>query len=196
MQAELITLQRQLRITFVYVTHSQSEAFAMADRVVIMDRGRIQQIGAPREIFRLPINRFVAEFVGANNIISGQVAEVRGQRAVVETELGMLSGTSCSPVALRAEVDIVVGADLIVAGPDGGFTESGKQIVSGRVVGEQFLGSSVTLHVDVGMQRPMKVQLPLHEFDRLGIGQGGAVSLRWEPGAALVLPATKQSSSD
>ena len=55
-----------------------------------MDRGRIQQIGAPREIFRLPNNRFVAEFVGANNIIPGRVAELRGDRVVVETELGML----------------------------------------------------------------------------------------------------------
>jgi spermidine/putrescine transport system ATP-binding protein len=192
MQAELINLQRQLGITFVYVTHSQSEAFAMADRVVIMDRGRIQQIGAPREIFRLPNNRFVAEFVGANNIISGRVAELRGERAVVETELGMICATSRSPLALQAEVDIVVGADLIAAGRDGGFAEVGKQIVSGHVVGEQFLGSSVTLHVDVGMQRPMKVQLPLHEFDRLGVRQGVSVSLSWEPSAALVLPATKQ----
>ena len=196
MQAELIALQRQLGITFVYVTHSQSEAFAMADRVVIMDRGRIQQIGAPREIFRLPTNRFVAEFVGANNIIPGRVAELRGDRAVVETELGMLSATSCSPLALQAEVDIIVGADLIAAGPEGVSAESGKQIVSGRVVGEQFLGSSVTLHVEVGMPRPMKVQLPLHEFDRLGIGQGAPVSLSWEPGAALVLPAAKQQPGE
>jgi spermidine/putrescine transport system ATP-binding protein len=196
MQAELITLQRQLGITFVYVTHSQSEAFAMADRVVIMDRGRIQQIGAPREIFRLPVNRFVAEFVGANNIIPGRVVELRGERAFVETELGMLSATCRFPLALHAEADIIVGADLIAAGPNGGFTETGKQIVSGRVMGEQFLGSSVTLHVDVGMQRPIKVQLPLHEFDRLGIGQGAAVSLSWEPGAALVLPATKQQPGD
>jgi len=63
---------------------------------------------------------------------------------------------------------MIVGADLIAAGPDGVFAEDGKQIVSGRVVGEQFLGSSVTLHVDVGMQRPMKVQLPLHKFDQSG----------------------------
>jgi spermidine/putrescine transport system ATP-binding protein len=191
MQTELINLQRQLSITFVYVTHSQSEAFAMADRVVIMDRGRIQQIGAPREVFRLPANRFVAEFVGANNIIAGRVAELGGESAVVETELGMLRATSRSPLSLRATVDVVVGADLIAAGLDGP-AEGGKQVVSGRVVGEQFVGSSVTLHVDVGMQRPMKVQLPLHEFDRLGVGQGAAVSLSWEPSAALILPTSNQ----
>jgi len=196
MQAELINLQRQLGITFVYVTHSQSEAFAMADRVVIMDHGRIQQIGAPREIFRLPANRFVAEFVGANNIIPGRVADLRGERALVDTELGGLCATSRSPLALQAEVDIIVGADLIAARPDGAFAEDGEQILSGRVVGEQFLGSSVTLYVDVGMGGPMKVQLPLPKFDQLGVGRGAAVSLSWEPSAALVLPATKQQPSE
>ena len=78
MQAEITELQRRLGITFVYVTHNQSEAFAMASRVVIMDAGRIQQIGAPREVYRVPANRFVAEFVGTNNLIEGRVRSVRG----------------------------------------------------------------------------------------------------------------------
>jgi spermidine/putrescine transport system ATP-binding protein len=60
MQSMLTRLQRELGITFVYVTHSQSEAFAMADRVVIMSRGRIAQIGTPKDIYRAPDNRFVA----------------------------------------------------------------------------------------------------------------------------------------
>lgn len=69
MQGVLTKLQKELGITFVYVTHSQSEAFAMADRVVIMAQGEIAQIGTPQEIFRAPRNRFVAEFVGRNNIL-------------------------------------------------------------------------------------------------------------------------------
>ena len=75
MQSVLTRLQRELGITFVYVTHSQSEAFAMADRVVIMSRGHISQIGSPKDIYRAPANRFVAEFVGRNNIISGAVTK-------------------------------------------------------------------------------------------------------------------------
>ncbi|MBN9890340.1 ABC transporter ATP-binding protein [Salipiger abyssi] len=71
MQGVLTRLQRELGITFVYVTHSQSEAFAMADRVVIMGQGEIAQVGAPRDIFRAPRTRFVAEFVGRNNILPG-----------------------------------------------------------------------------------------------------------------------------
>ena len=70
MQGVLSRLQKELGITFVYVTHSQSEAFAMSDRVVIMSQGRIEQLGSPKEIYRSPASRFVADFVGANNILS------------------------------------------------------------------------------------------------------------------------------
>ena len=79
MQGVLTKLQKELGITFVYVTHSQSEAFAMADRVVIMGHGEIEQIGSPQEIFRGPRSRFVAEFVGRNNILSAP----DGQREIV-----------------------------------------------------------------------------------------------------------------
>src|SRR6202041_2224953 len=75
MQAELVRLHRELKITFVYVTHHQSEAFAMADRVVIMNDGRVQQIGSPQEIFRRPLNRLVAEFIGGNNILPGTIVD-------------------------------------------------------------------------------------------------------------------------
>ena len=84
MQGVLTKLQRELGITFVYVTHSQSEAFAMADRVVIMSKGEIAQIGSARDIYRTPANRFVAEFVGRNNIFSG-TANAAG---LVETPAG------------------------------------------------------------------------------------------------------------
>ena len=79
MQSVLTKLQRELGITFVYVTHSQSEAFAMADRVVIMSQGEIEQIGRPREIYREPVSRFVAEFVGRNNILTGRSPSRRRQ---------------------------------------------------------------------------------------------------------------------
>ena len=83
MQGVLTRLQRELGITFIYVTHSQSEAFAMADRVVIMNQGGVAQIGGPRDIYRAPGNRFVAEFVGRNNILTGKMTpEGLGPRLV------------------------------------------------------------------------------------------------------------------
>ncbi len=71
MQYELKTMQQELGITFIYVTHDQEEALTMSDRIVVMNEGRIQQIGSPVDIYNEPINRFVADFIGESNIFSG-----------------------------------------------------------------------------------------------------------------------------
>ena len=73
MQTELARLHRELGITFIYVTHAQSEAFALADRVVIMSEGTICQTGRPQDVYRAPKNAFVADFIGMNNLISGNM---------------------------------------------------------------------------------------------------------------------------
>jgi spermidine/putrescine transport system ATP-binding protein len=101
MQSVLTNLQRELGITFVYVTHSQSEAFAMADRVVIMSNGEVAQVGEPKDIYRAPANRFVAEFVGRNNIISGKVKSASKGKAVIEAPSGTFAVTA-SPLPARA----------------------------------------------------------------------------------------------
>src|SRR3546814_4269782 len=88
MQTVLSNLQRELGITFVYVTHSQSEAFSMADRVVIMSRGKIEQIGDPQEIYRAPRTKFVAEFLGSSNIFSGRVAALADGLVEIATPAG------------------------------------------------------------------------------------------------------------
>ena len=71
MQYELKTMQQELGITFIYVTHDQEEALTMSDRIVVMNEGKIQQIGSPVDIYNEPINRFVADFIGESNIFSG-----------------------------------------------------------------------------------------------------------------------------
>ncbi len=99
MQGVLTRLQRELGITFVYVTHSQSEAFAMADRVVIMGDGEIEQIGAPKDVYRNPATRFVAEFVGRNNIFTradGAEYSVAADRVSVAADRPAGEGLECS----------------------------------------------------------------------------------------------------
>jgi len=83
MQAELTRLQRKVGITFVYVTHDQDEALAMSDRIAVMDRGRVLQVGTPAEIYGEPADRFVMEFIGSPNVFSGQVERVDGSAADV-----------------------------------------------------------------------------------------------------------------
>ena len=114
MQSVLTRLQRELGITFVYVTHSQSEAFAMADRVVIMSNGKIAQTGIPRDIYREPSSRFVAEFVGLNNIISGKVVSNTEGVVTVDSPIGQFSVAADRHGSHEAddEVTFVIAADL------------------------------------------------------------------------------------
>ena len=83
MQAELTRLQRRVGITFVYVTHDQDEAMSMSDRIAVMDRGRVLQVGTPAEIYRDPAGRFVMEFIGSPNVFAGRVERLRDGEADV-----------------------------------------------------------------------------------------------------------------
>jgi spermidine/putrescine transport system ATP-binding protein len=83
MQVELKRIQREVGITFVYVTHDQGEALTMSDRIAVMEAGVIDQLGTPREIYERPATRFVAGFIGTSNLISGRVDGVESGRAVL-----------------------------------------------------------------------------------------------------------------
>jgi spermidine/putrescine transport system ATP-binding protein len=84
MQVELKRIQREVGITFVYVTHDQGEALTMSDRIAVMQAGVIEQLGSPREIYERPATRFVAGFIGTSNLISGRADAVDGTRAVID----------------------------------------------------------------------------------------------------------------
>ena len=188
MQAEITELQRRLGITFVYVTHNQSEAFAMASRVVIMDAGRIQQIGAPREVYRAPANRFVAEFVGTNNLIEGRVRTSEGGRIGVESVHGDIQAAVSSVRAplVGDSVNLVVSADRVVLNAE---AETHNNAVTGTVISEEFIGSVVTLHLDVGGGAVFRVQKQAHELDSVDITPGQTFRASWRAEDTYVLPA-------
>jgi putative spermidine/putrescine transport system ATP-binding protein len=81
MQSELKKLQRQLGITFIFVTHDQTEALSMSDRVAVFNKGRIEQVDTPRNLYMKPATTFVAEFVGTSNVIRGDLAQLSGIRS-------------------------------------------------------------------------------------------------------------------
>ena len=89
MQLELKTLQHSLGIAFIFVTHDQEEALTMSDRIVVMRSGHIEQIGTPREIYRHPKNRFVAEFIGETNLFPVTIDRVEGPEALARTAEGV-----------------------------------------------------------------------------------------------------------
>lgn len=90
MREEIKRIHKETGITSLYVTHDQKEALSMADRIAVMNAGKIEQIGTPREIYEDPVNRFVAGFIGETNFIEGRLLEVRPNETVVETPIGKI----------------------------------------------------------------------------------------------------------
>jgi spermidine/putrescine transport system ATP-binding protein len=189
MQTELARLHRELGITFIYVTHAQSEAFALADRVVIMSEGTICQTGRPQDVYRAPKNAFVADFIGMNNLISGNVMGEANGVATLEGPLGRFAvpASKTQPVAGSA-VRFVVAADQIdikLADDPAAATLP----VEGTVLGLEFVGSSMTVFVDVSGSPEFRVQKSQHEIEALGLVPGRKVRLGWQSRHAWLLPA-------
>ncbi|MEM8840070.1 MAG: ABC transporter ATP-binding protein [Pseudomonadota bacterium] len=175
MQSVLTKLQRELGITFLYVTHSQSEAFAMADRVVIMARGEIAQIGAPRDIYRAPRNRFVAEFVGRNNIIAGSVEAADPDKTVLSTPLGHFT-TGAGTLEKGAAAAFVISADLVQIARE---KPDAENYLEATLISEEFVGSVVTLFLEAADSSEFKVQLPERLLGNLDLSSGGRFFLSW-----------------
>ena len=139
MQKELRRIQRQLGITFVFVTHDQEEALTMSDRVVVMNKGKIQQIGTPQDIYNEPENAFVADFIGESNILDGVmkkdfVAEFSGH--VFDClDKGFLENENVDVVVRPEDVDIV---------------PVDKGMLTGTVTSVDFLGVHYEIIVDIG----------------------------------------------
>jgi len=187
MQGVLSRLQKDLGITFVYVTHSQSEAFAMADRVVIMNDGRIAQIGAPREVYRNPANRFVAEFVGTNNILTGRVCRLTEARTEIETDLGRFEARRPDDPSLEEgrPVTFVISADLVQL--SGAETALPNQVAC-SLISEEFVGSMVTLLLETTEGVELKAQTSQRILERLDLSGASALFASWSPEHIHLLP--------
>jgi spermidine/putrescine transport system ATP-binding protein len=185
MQAVLTDLQRELGITFVYVTHSQSEAFAMADRVVIMGEGEIAQIGSPKNIYRAPANRFVAEFVGRNNILSGTVANLTDSAATIRTPSGEFAVTlNDVELADGQTASFVISADLVHLSATEPEQENAARC---KLISEEFVGSMVTLFLEDENAQEFKVQMQERELSKFELKSGDAIWLYWDAESAHIL---------
>lgn len=185
MQGVLTRLQKELGITFVYVTHSQSEAFAMADRVVIMSQGDIAQIGTPKDIYRAPANRFVAEFVGRNNILSGTLHNIGPDGPIIRTTSGTFTAKPPEfTVKPGQDATFVVSADLVSA--DAAEPDAANK-VQATLISEEFIGSVVTLFLESADGQEYKVQMQERDVLDLDLSAGRPVWLSWKSENAHVL---------
>ncbi len=187
LQSELSRLHRELRITFVYVTHAQSEAFALADRVVVMSDGVVQQAGAPRDVYRAPVNGFVAGFMGMNTRLEGRVTGRADGMIRLDCPEGPMLVPDTIPAALGDRVAFIIGADRIrLLGP-GDTVPEGAPLLRGQVVGIEFVGATQTIFAQAETGREIRLQR-LDAEDDTAIGPGSAVTLTWDPRQAWALP--------
>jgi len=182
LQIELKRIQREVGITFVYVTHDQEEALTMSDRIAVMNRGRVEQVGAPEEIYERPQTTFVAGFIGVSNLMPATVAsagEVRLDQgpAVRADGAGLGVGTRCYAVVRPEKLHI----DALDAGD--GASSNGLPHVEGVVESSVYLGTATQIVVDLGEGVRMTVLVPnASEAERQTLPGGGArVELSWEP---------------
>jgi len=185
MQSVLTNLQRELGITFVYVTHSQSEAFAMADRVVIMSNGEVAQVGQPKDIYRAPANRFVAEFVGRNNIISGKVKSAATGKAVIDAPSGSFTVTADAMPKPGSDATFVISADLVRLTTS---KPKAENAVQAKLISEEFIGSVVTLFRESADGTEFKVQVQERELATLDLKSSDTLWLSWPAASAHLLP--------
>jgi spermidine/putrescine transport system ATP-binding protein len=188
MQAVLSNLQKELGITFVYVTHSQSEAFSMADRVVIMSRGKVEQIGKPQEIYRTPRTRFVAEFLGSSNIFAGRVSNVVGDTVTIDTSVGEFDAARNSSISLAKgdSATVVISGDrvqLTSEQPAGDLNG-----IQATVVGEEFVGATAVIHLEGADGIELKAQKSHDELEHLDLSPGARIWVSWRAEASHILP--------
>lgn len=118
MQFELKSMQRQVRITFIYVTHDQEEALTMSDRIAVMNGGKVLQVGTPSEIYENPRSRFVADFIGETNFLTGKVMDSEGDRVqILVDETLPLSVQHDTPMARDRYVTLAIRPEKIMLYP-------------------------------------------------------------------------------
>jgi spermidine/putrescine transport system ATP-binding protein len=180
LQVELKRIQREVGITFVYVTHDQEEALTMSDRIAVMDRGRIEQVADPEGVYERPATTFVAGFIGVSNLMpatvdgNGEVRLDQGPVCPAPTD-GLTSGERCYAIVRPEKLRIEL--------PGEGGAPNGLLRIAGTVESSLYLGTATQVVVDLGEGVRMTVLVPnASEAERQRLPGGGArVTLAWEP---------------
>src|SRR6476646_2867767 len=175
LQVELKRVQTEVGITFVYVTHDQEEALTMSDRIAVMNRGRVEQLGTPEELYERPTTRFVADFIGSTNLLRGRI-ESDGRLRLSSGEIarvahdGMTAGT---------EIEISVRPESITLVPIGA-----QEAIRAKVEQAGYLGTTISYQLRTAGGLTLTVLSP-KTGPRLPVGSD--VAALWSPSEALVL---------
>jgi spermidine/putrescine transport system ATP-binding protein len=191
MQAELTRIQRQVGITFIYVTHDQEEALAMSDRIAVMDHGRLLQVGTPAEIYGAPACREVMEFIGSVNVFDGRVANVPGQ--VDLQGVGRMPALGAADLAPGSEVAVLVRPERVRLSTQ----SAGAPLSAGQGTLVKLAQLGFVTHCTVQMAQGSEVlSYRLNSTDEAGgdlPAEHQPVQLWWDAADAQVYPARAQA---
>ena len=185
MRKELKNIQEELGMTFIHVTHSQEEAFALADKVVVMADGGIRQVGTPREVFQSPVSPFVAGFIGGHNIFEGEfearseghLLTVEGARAARCCEAANLAGSGTYGFSVRADRVRLAGNS---GAPD--------VALPATILMAEYQGTHVVLHCETASGRTVQVFEPDDRYFADTPAPGARVTLGWNCADMNVFP--------
>ncbi|HEY7678655.1 MAG TPA: ABC transporter ATP-binding protein [Candidatus Methylomirabilis sp.] len=187
MRAELREIQRAVRITTIFVTHDQEEALGVSDRIAVMGRGRIQQVGTPREIYGRPAARFVADFIGASNLLPVRVVAVRDGEAEVELEgagrLRVRGGGAGGALAPGGRLDLLIRPERIALLP---VDAGGPNTFPAGILSLTYLGRHTEVRVELRGGPRLLVALDEHRCP-VTLAEGAAVRVALPPDAFLAL---------
>jgi spermidine/putrescine transport system ATP-binding protein len=191
LQIELKNIQRDVGITFVYVTHDQEEALTMSDRIAVMNRGVIEQVDAPEEIYERPRTDFVAGFIGVSNLMPGQVTSSSGTDAEVRLDAGVTVRVPADGLRAGERCKVVVRPEKIEVWPIETPAKGAEPTVEGLVEASVYLGTATQMVIRLAGDTTLTVLVPnTDEAQRQRLpGAGARVRLGWLPQHMHLIPA-------
>jgi putative spermidine/putrescine transport system ATP-binding protein len=159
MRDELKSLQHRLGKTAIYVTHDQTEALALSDRIAVLSQGHIEQIGTPGEIYEEPATAFVAEFIGSSNLLPGCIVDHAGEGTLVETAGGLRLHCAGGNANGSAEVSVLLRPECIGVGPPGAGNGSDRNRFPARVADVTYLGEDLHLGLELAGGQMLRAAL-------------------------------------
>ena len=183
LQLELKRIQREVGITFLYVTHDQEEALTMSDRIAVMNEGRIEQVASPEDVYERPATTFVAGFIGVSNLMPGAVSSVNGDLARVRLDAGVEVEAPKNGLGPGEACHAVVRPEKLRVARATEPAEPGTPGVDGMVESSVYLGTATQIVVRLAGEVPMTVLVPnADEAERQRLPGGGVgVRLSWAP---------------
>ena len=186
MQLELKKIQREVGVTFVFVTHDQEEAMTMSDRVAVMSQGRLEQVGSPEVVYDSPATEFVAGFLGAANLLRGKVIESVGDRWIVELAGGEKVATKPSAKGLADNLTFGIRPEKIQLVPESAVRDGGSNWVAGTVINAVFFGVASQFVINLADGTEVSVYQQNSSRSQ-SFSQGERVGVVWDPEASFSL---------